>query len=92
MVELVLAASDDGSGAAVGAGFIVLMVISFIAYWIPTIVALIRDVPNKASVVIINLFVGWTLVGWVVALAMAARSHPAPAQYPYPPPYPDQRR
>ncbi|MDT5075767.1 MAG: hypothetical protein QOJ80_404 [Mycobacterium sp.] len=91
MVELILAANDDGSGAAVGAGFIVLMIISFIAYWIPTIVALIRNVPNKGSVIVINLFLGWTIVGWVVALAMAARSHPAPPQYPYPQ-YPDQPR
>lgn len=90
MVELILAAQNDGSGA-VGVGFIVLSIISFIAYWIPTIVALLRDVPNKGSVIVINLFLGWTIIGWVVALAMAARSRPAPAQYPYPPQYPDQR-
>jgi hypothetical protein len=91
VVELILAANDDGSGA-VGVGFVVLMIISFIGYWIPTIVALIRDVPNKGSVIVINLFLGWTVIGWVVALAMAARSHPAPPQYPYPSQYPDQRR
>lgn len=85
MVELILAATDDGSGAAVGVGFIVFSIISFIAYWIPTIVALTRGVPNKGSVIVINLFLGWTIIGWVVALAMAVRSHPAPPQYLYPP-------
>jgi hypothetical protein len=29
------------------------------------------------SVVVINIFLGWTFIGWVVALAMAARSVPA---------------
>jgi hypothetical protein len=29
-----------------------------------------------ASVLVINLFLGWTFVGWVVALAMALRDVP----------------
>jgi hypothetical protein len=40
-------------------------------YFLPTIVAAIRGMPQTAPIVIINLFLGWTLVGWVVALAMA---------------------
>jgi hypothetical protein len=27
-------------------------------------------------VIVVNVFLGWTLIGWVVALAMAARSVP----------------
>lgn len=49
----------------------------FGAYWAPSIVGKVRHVPNLASVVMINLFAGWTLAGWVVALAMAARTVPA---------------
>lgn len=45
-------------------------------YFAPTLLALDRDVPNKGSVAVINVFLGWTLIGWVVALAMAARSVP----------------
>ncbi len=45
-------------------------------YFVPTIIAYIRKVPNIGSVVVINLFLGWTLLGWIVALAMAARSTP----------------
>jgi hypothetical protein len=49
-------------------------------YFVPTIVGAIRKVPNIGSVIVINIFLGFTLVGWVVALAMAARSQPpAPA-------------
>lgn len=50
-----------------------------IGYWAPAIVAFVRRVPNKVSVLVINLFLGWTLIGWVVALAMAVRSRPQPA-------------
>ena len=40
-------------------------------YFLPTIVAGLREAPNKNSVFVVNLFLGWTLVGWVVALAIA---------------------
>ncbi len=45
-------------------------------YFLPTIIAASRKVPNGGSVLVINLFLGWTLIGWVVALAMAARTVP----------------
>ena len=41
-------------------------------YFAPTIVAWGRK-HETASVLVINLFLGWTFVGWVVALAMAVR-------------------
>jgi hypothetical protein len=53
-----------------GASFIVV----FGLYFLPSIVALARGVKNSGSVVIVNIFLGWTLIGWVVALAMAART------------------
>jgi hypothetical protein len=45
-------------------------------YFLPTIVGHQRNVPNLGSIAVINAFLGWTLVGWVVALAMAVRSLP----------------
>ncbi len=60
------------SGALLGVlGLIVLL----LAYFVPAFVAFSRGVPNKGSVFVINLFLGWTVVGWIVALAMAARSN-----------------
>jgi hypothetical protein len=47
-------------------------------YFLPSIVALKRQVPNVGSVVVINTLLGWTFIGWVVALAMAARSRAWP--------------
>lgn len=62
-------------------GFIIIIA-SIVAYWAPTIVAASRHVPNRGSVIVINLFLGWTVIGWVIALAMACRSKPAVAAGP----------
>ncbi len=72
----VLAQADDDGGS--GGGVFLLIVLAL--YFIPTIVGAIRKVPNIGSVGVINFFLGWTIVGWVVALAMAARS--VPPQHP----------
>jgi len=50
----------------------ILIVIGF--YFVPTIVAVVRKVTNQGSVAVINLFLGWTIIGWIVALAMACRT------------------
>jgi hypothetical protein len=91
-----LAATDTTSGG--GGAAVILVFILIGLYFVPTIVAVIRKVPNLGSVIVINLFLGWSVIGWVVALAMAARSTPAapqqvivnqaPAYTPPPPPAP----
>ena len=43
-------------------------------YFLPSIVAVARKITHQGSVVVINVFLGWTFVGWVVALAMACRT------------------
>jgi hypothetical protein len=45
-------------------------------YFIPTAVAFSRDARSTWLVAVINTLFGWTLVGWVVALAVAIRSTP----------------
>ena len=72
---MLLAAAASDPGAQVIAD--ILIVAGIIVYWVPSIMAAVRRVPNTGSVVVINLFLGWTVVGWVVALAMASRSIPA---------------
>lgn len=48
-------------------------------YFLPSIIALNRRAPSKWSVVVINALLGWTLIGWAVALAMAVRDKPSAA-------------
>jgi hypothetical protein len=43
-------------------------------YVVPSVVAWDRKVANAGSVYVVNLLLGWSFVGWVVALAMAVRS------------------
>lgn len=43
-------------------------------YFIPTIVALMRDHRSKGGIIVLNILLGWTLIGWVVSLAWAASS------------------
>jgi hypothetical protein len=52
----------------------VLLIVLCACYWFPTYVGVIRRVPNLGSVIVVNLFGGWTFLGWVIALAMAFRS------------------
>ena len=55
----------------------VLMVAIFVGlYLLPSIVAAKRQVPNAGPIVVVNVFLGWTLIGWVIALALAVRDVP----------------
>jgi hypothetical protein len=54
----------------------ILLIISALIYFLPTIVASSRQHPSGCAIVVVNLFLGWTLVGWVVALAWALSHTP----------------
>ena len=43
-------------------------------YFLPSIVAFARSNRNTASIVLLNFFLGWTMVGWVVALVWAFKT------------------
>lgn len=53
-------------------GGLVLVLIVFAVYFLPSLVALARHHHQVGTVFVLNLFLGWTLVGWVVAFAIAA--------------------
>jgi hypothetical protein len=40
-------------------------------YFTPWIIALMRGHRNKYAILTVNLFFGWTLIGWAIALAWA---------------------
>ena len=45
-------------------------------HFLPTIVAGLRDSRSVAGIFLLNLFFGWTVIGWVIALVWALRSEP----------------
>jgi hypothetical protein len=50
----------------------VILVVPLVAlYFLPTLIAAARHKANQGQVLVVNLFLGWSLIGWVVALTMA---------------------
>jgi len=70
-------------GASIGLGGVILILLGIGAYFLPTILGARRKVVNVGSVFAINLLLGWTLIGWAIALAMALRTNPPHAYQQY---------
>jgi hypothetical protein len=49
----------------------------FLMYWLPTIVAIVRRTPSALGVAALNFFLGWTVIGWIIALVIALAAYPA---------------
>ena len=46
----------------------VLLLIAFAAYMLPTIIGAFLGVQRLGIIFLVNLFLGWTIAGWAVAL------------------------
>jgi hypothetical protein len=70
--------SSESGVVAVGGLFIALafLIGSIFFYFLPSIIAGSRHHHNGGAVFVINFFLGWTLIGWAVALAWAFTSPP----------------
>lgn len=63
-------------------------------YFLPTLIAAARQTHNSVGIFFLNLLLGWTGIGWIIALIIALCSSPWPRHcyyhaYPY---YPPPRR
>ena len=56
---------------------VILAALALILYFLPAAAAWKK--PQFSSVMVINLFLGWTLIGWVVALAWGLQSPSRPS-------------
>jgi cytochrome b561 len=61
------------SGAALAVAWVI-AVVTF-GYMLPWAVAATRGKSNSGAIAVVNLLLGWSLIGWVVALVMACGSH-----------------
>ena len=50
---------------------IVILALLLFIYFIPSIVAANREHPSQGGIIVVNIFLGWTFIGWVVSLAWA---------------------
>lgn len=46
----------------------------FVMYFLPSIIALARSKRDLLAIVLLNFFLGWTLIGWIVALVWALKN------------------
>lgn len=46
-------------------------VLCFAVYFFPSIVAQVRKHRQLTAITVLNLFLGWTVLGWVIALVWA---------------------
>lgn len=60
-------------------------------YFLPSLIAVAHQTHNTTGIFLLNLLLGWTGIGWIIAFIMALVSspyyyHPYYWQYPPPPP------
>lgn len=70
--------ASAGDVAAVGGGLAVLALPVLAIYLIPAIIGFIRKKDNKMAILLLNLFLGWSLIGWVIALVWAVSKDKQP--------------
>ena len=52
--------------------------IGFCLYFLPTIIAFNRNRHNKWAIFVLNFFLGWSVIAWVIALVWAVSSSEPP--------------
>ena len=52
--------------------------LGLVMYFLPTIVAAARSKRDVLAIFLLNLFLGWSVIGWIVALIWALK-HDFPA-------------
>lgn len=53
------------------ATFVITAILGVMIYFIPTWVAYTRGAVKSSGIAVLNVFLGWTFIGWVVALVWA---------------------
>jgi hypothetical protein len=51
--------------------FFFIGIIGILVYFIPTMIAIARKHKNALAIFLVNFFLGWSFIGWVVALVWA---------------------
>ncbi|WP_108508374.1 superinfection immunity protein [Polynucleobacter acidiphobus] len=53
--------------------FAILITLLSLFYFLPVAIALYRKRANTGAIFALNLFLGWSLIGWVIALVWALK-------------------
>ena len=53
---------------------IIILIVAAAAYFLPSIFAWTRNHPSKWGIIALNILLGWTLLGWIIALIWSLSS------------------
>ena len=71
ITHIVVPSATSSSGSAAGGMLLLILVVGFaiLIYFIPSFVAAGHH--NRGAIIVLNLFLGWTFLGWIIALVWA---------------------
>ena len=55
--------------------FVPILGFGFVMYFLPAIIAFARSKRDAVSILVLNFFLGWTAIGWVIALVWALKQN-----------------
>jgi hypothetical protein len=61
--------------------FFPIIVVGIFIYFIPVIIAGFRDHSNQSAIFFLNLFTGWTFIGWVACFVWAFTNQEKPTTH-----------
>lgn len=50
---------------------VIFFIFSLLIYFLPSMIAEAKKKKNRAAISVLNFFLGWTMIGWVIALIWA---------------------
>lgn len=67
----------SSNGNLIALPFIILIVaLAIFVYIIPIIVAHKRQHPSRMAITVLNIFLGWSFIGWIIALVWSCTTPP----------------
>jgi len=79
-----LGVATDARTNGVEVAFAWVLTIVTLGYFLPWAVAATRGKSNSLAIGLLNFLLGWTLIGWVVALVLACLAHQVTAVATFP--------
>lgn len=77
----------DRKGRPISVIVSIVLTILTLGYFLPWMIAAMRGKSNHIAIMVVNLLLGWTIIGWIVALVMACTAHQVAGVRMQPQPY-----
>lgn len=68
MLTLAADSASSAGGVSMSPAIIVPVILVALLYFVPSFVAFKSNHTNRKAILILNIFLGWTFIGWVIAL------------------------